>query len=122
MNPPNNKGRRIKKINGFTQARLIKLLFEGIYSCQELAEETGLHPTTVRDYTRELHRAKAIHICAWEKDSRGRDVIKIYKIGEAKDAKRHRLTDAERQRAYRAKKSHQSMIHAISKPCAAVPL
>lgn len=96
--------RRIKKINAFTQARLIKLLLEGTYTCAELAEQTGLHYVTVLDYTRELHRAGAAHISSWEKDSRGRDNSRIYKIGVGKDAKRQKMTQVERQARYRAKK------------------
>lgn len=102
--PPSSKGRRIAKINRFTQAKLIEAMLDGVYTCAELAEMTGLHYVTVLDYTRELHRAKAAHICGWEKDSKGRDVIKIYKIGRGKDAKREKLSGAERQARSRAKK------------------
>ena len=103
VNPPSNKGRRIVKINRFTQAKLIEAMLDGVYSCTELAEITGLHYITVLEYARELHRAKAAHICGWEKDSRGRDVIKIYKIGRGKDAKREKMTSAQRQARVRAK-------------------
>jgi hypothetical protein len=57
----------------------------------------------VLHYTRELHRAKAAHICQWDKDARGRDVIKIYKIGRGKDAKREKLTAVQRQARHREK-------------------
>ncbi len=116
MNPPNNKNKRIIKINAITQARLIKLLLEGTYNCQELADETGLHYVTVLQYTRELHRMKAAHITAWEKDTRGRDVIKVYKLGEGRDAKRQKLSPADRQRAYRTKKRMQYMLAAFHQP------
>ena len=92
MAPPNNKNRRIIKINAITQAHLIKLLLEGTYTCQELADETGLHYVTVLHYTRELHRAGAAHIASWEKDLRGRDLVKIYKLGVGRDAKRQKKT------------------------------
>lgn len=92
------------KINAYHQAQLIKLLLEGTYSCAELAEETGLHYVTVLEYTRELHRAKAAHISMWEKDGRGRDMIKIYKIGEGRDARRSKLTPAQRQQRVRDKR------------------
>lgn len=103
MSAPKPSKRRVVKINRFTQARLIKLLLEGVYTCEQLAEETGLHYVTVLDYTRELHRAGAAHISSWEKDSRGRDVIKVYKLGAGRDAKREKLTAAERQARYRDK-------------------
>lgn len=105
--PPKNKGRRIVKINAFTQAKLIEAMLDGVYNCQELAEITGLHYVTVLHYTRELHRAKAAHISGWDKDSLGRDVVKIYRIGRGKDAKREKLTGAQRQARTREKKKAQ---------------
>jgi hypothetical protein len=107
--PPKNKGRRIVKINAFTQAKLIEAMLDGVYNCQELSEITGLHYVTVLHYTRELHRAKAAHICQWDKDSRGRDVVKIYRIGRGKDAKREKLTGAQRQARTREKKKAQEV-------------
>ena len=120
MNPPNPKGKRQIKINAITQAHLIKLLLDGTYTCQELADETGLHYVTVLQYTRELHRAGAVHITAWEKDARGRDLAKIYKLGEGNDKKRHKYTQAERQIAYRAKK-RQIKVLELLKSCSAPP-
>lgn len=102
--PPNLKGKRQIKVNAMAFAQLVKLLLEGTYTCTELAEMTGLHYVTVLHYTREMHRAGAVHIGSWEKDNRGRDLAKIYKLGEGNDKKRQRKTQAERQIAYRAKK------------------
>ena len=102
--PPNPRSKRIVKINAILQAKLIKLLLEGTYTCQELAEMTGLHYVTVLQYTRELHREGAAHICGWHEDQQGRQLIKIYKIGAGKDVKRKRLTMYERQVRYRARK------------------
>jgi hypothetical protein len=92
------------KVNAMAYGQLIKFMLEGIYTCQELAEMTGLHYVTVLHYTRELHRARACHIVSWEKDGRGRDAVKIYKIGQAKDARRERMTPAERQARLRLKR------------------
>jgi len=107
--PPKNKGKRIVKINALTQAKLIEAMLDGVYNCQELAEITGLHYVTVLQYTRELHRAKAAHICQWDKDGRGRDVVKIYRIGRGKDAKREKLTAVQRQARHREKKKAQEV-------------
>ncbi len=104
MNPPNNKNKKIIKINALSQAQLIKAMLEGLLNCQELADETGLHYVTVLQYTRELHAAGAAHITHWEKDSRGRDSIKVYKIGIGKDAKREKMSRAARAARYRLKK------------------
>lgn len=107
--PPSNKGKRIVKINAFTQARLIEAMLDGVYNCVELAEKTGLHYVTVLQYTRELHRAKAAHICQWEKDEHGRDNARIYKIGRGKDAKRETMSRVEISRRYREKKKRMEM-------------
>lgn len=114
MTPPNNKRKKIIKINAICQAQLIKLLLDGVYTCHELADQTGLHYVTVLQYTRELHAAGAVHICAWEKDGRGRDVIKIYKIGEGRDAKRKKMTPAERQAKSRANRFNLEMMHRMA--------
>jgi predicted ArsR family transcriptional regulator len=114
MIPPTHKGKKIIKINAICQAQLIKLLLDGVYTCHELAEQTGLHYVTVLHYARELHAAGAAHICAWEKDGRGRDVIKIYKIGEGRDAKRKRMTPAERQAKSRANRFNLEMMHRMA--------
>lgn len=110
--PPKNK--RVVKINAITQAQLIKYMLDGTYTCTELAKETGLHYVTVLQYTRELHRAGAAYISSWEKDIRGRDVIKVYKIGEGKDAKRERLTSAQRQARHRAKLNALEMLQRMA--------
>ena len=121
MNPPNNTGRRIIKINAITQAHLIKLLLDGDRTCQELAEETGLHYVTVLQYTRELHRAGAVHIHHYEQDVRGRHTLKVYKIGKAKDAKQIRLTPAERQSRVRSRKRMASLLGLTCSPPATAP-
>ena len=112
--PPNLKGRRVVKINAISQAKLIKLLLDGDRTCQELAEETGLHYVTVLQYTRELHREKAVHICRWDKDSRGRDLLKVYKIGKARDAKREKLTGAQRQQRARDRRKMAKLLGVLS--------
>lgn len=110
--------RTMVKINRFTQANLIALLLEGMYTCQELAEETGLHYVTVLDYTRELHRAKAAFIKCWEPDARGRYNRKVYQVGIGKDAKAPKLTPAERQKAYRDKLAAHKQLTAMGATCA----
>lgn len=112
--PPRNKGKSVIKINAFTQGVLIKNMLEGTYNCQELADLTGLHYLTVLRYARELHRAGAAHISSWEKDARGRDVVKVYKIGTGKDAKREKLTGAERQERVREKRRAQEMAQVMA--------
>lgn len=99
--PPNNTGKRVIKINAISQAKLIRLLIDGTRSCRELAEDTGLHYVTVLQYTRELYREGAVHICHWGADAMGIDKVKVYKLGLGKDAKRHCMTNAQRSERYR---------------------
>lgn len=104
---------RIIRINAVTQAKLIKEMLDGVYNCTELAEITGLHYVTVLHYTRELHLAKAAHISGWDNDSKGRAVVKIYRIGKGRDVKRPKMTAAERQARYREKKKFQATIRSM---------
>lgn len=97
--------KRSVKVNALSYAHMVKLMLEGLYTVKELAEQTGLHYVTVCQYSRELHRVGAAHICAWQPDARDKDAIKIYKIGQGKDAKRRRLSATEKQRRYRANKA-----------------
>jgi hypothetical protein len=102
--PPANKGKQIIKVGALSYAQLIKFMLEGVYSCEELAEHTGLHYVTVLHYTRALHKAGACYISSWGQDTRGRDAIKIYSLGIGWDVPRQeRMTVAERTRRYRAK-------------------
>lgn len=114
--PPSNKGRTIMKMSAILQAHLIKMLCEGPCTIREIAEETGLHYMTVQVYLREMYKAGAAHIAAWEKDSKGRDVIKVYALGPGRDAKRRKMTQAERQAAHRARKLERNTLQALVNP------
>lgn len=92
------------KVGAITYARLIKALMPGDMSCQELAEETGLHYVTVLEYCRALYKVGAIHISQWHEDNRGRAIIKVYKLGTGPDAPRRRMTQNERAAAYRLRR------------------
>lgn len=107
------KKRQIK-VGALTYAQLILHMLEGNYTCQELAELSGLHYVTVLQYTRELHRAGAAHISSWEKDDHGRDALKVYKIGAGKDAKRQKMSQAERQARSRAKRAHLDLMQRMA--------
>lgn len=114
MTPPRNKGRRILKMSALTYALMVKHMLDGDHNCQELADITGLHYVTVLHYTRELHRAGAAHIHMWEKDAYGRDSIRIYKIGAGRDAKRAKMTPAERQARHRVKSKQLELMRRLA--------
>ena len=98
------------KVNPLHYAKLVKLMMEGAYNCHELAEMTGLAYATVLSYAKALHKEKAAHISMWDKDSVGRDVVKIYMIGAGRDAKRQTMPRTEVYKRYRAKKRHQELL------------
>jgi hypothetical protein len=91
------------KISALTYANLCAAMIDGTMNCAELAEETGLHYVTVLEYTRYLHRAGAVHICRWDADTRGRHLVKIYKLGPGRNATRPKMTAAQRQARRRTK-------------------
>jgi predicted ArsR family transcriptional regulator len=95
--------RTIVKVNAMSYAIMLKNMMEGDHSCFELAEITGLHVLTIYQYCRELHKQGVIHICRYEPNERGRHTIKVYKLGQGKDAKRIRMSGLERQAKHRSK-------------------
>lgn len=98
------------KVNAMSQAHLIRALLVGDMTLSELAEETGLHYVTVREYCSALHKAGAAHIARWEPDARGRHIIKVYRLGQGKDATRPKMTQSERQARLRARKRAAEML------------
>jgi hypothetical protein len=93
------------KVNAMSFALLLKEMLPGEYTCEELAERTGLHYVTVLRYTREMHRAGSAYIRAWRMNERKQYVLKVYGIGDREDVDKPRtaMTPAQRQLKYRAK-------------------
>jgi hypothetical protein len=94
------------KVNAMSFALLVKEMLAGESTCEELAEKTGLHYVTVLNYTREMHKAGAAHICAWRMNHRKQYVLKVYGIGNRDDVRKPRaaMTPAQRQLKYRMKR------------------
>lgn len=102
--------RRCIKMNAISFGKLVAAMLDGTMTKKELADVTGLHYLTVCQYTRELHLQGAAHICMWEKDSLNRDCMPVFKIGEGRDKPRHKDTQSDRAKKYRAKKNAMVMI------------
>lgn len=105
--PPRNK--TMVKLSAFTNARLILALIPGDLTIADLVDETGLHRVTIERYCKEMHKVGAVHVVRWEPDARGRHNVKIYKLGLGKDARRVRMSDAERRQRARDKLNAQRM-------------
>lgn len=93
------------RINAMSFGFLVQELLSGTYTCEELAERTGLHYCTVLNYTLGMYKAKAIHICGWRMNKNRQYVLKVYKIGDKQDMPKPRkaLTHAQRSAKYREK-------------------
>lgn len=89
------------KINAFLFAKMLAYYKEGDLAIDEVAEQTGLHISTVRNYTNELHRAGVVHIVQWKRDAGGRPSRRVFMLGGGKDAKRPTQTRAEIARRYK---------------------
>jgi hypothetical protein len=108
------------KVNAMSFALLIREMLAGEYTCEELAERSGLHYVTVLRYTRELHKAGAAYIRAWRMNEKRQYVLKVYGIGDMQDARKPRaaMTHAQRSQRYRMKKYAKT----ISNTGGAVPI
>jgi hypothetical protein len=96
------------RINADAFARLIEAVAERPRSYKTLAEETGLHYTTVRDYINALHRRQQVHVAAMAADSQGRLRVPMWLLGFGKDVKPTKSkTATERKREQRAKEYAQ---------------
>lgn len=92
--------------------RMVDSLIDGA-SVPELVVVTGLNTTTVQRYVNGMRKSGAIHVHMWNPDRRGRDILPVYIMGRGKDAKRRKLSHAERQRRYREKQHYLMMMHAL---------
>lgn len=103
------------KINAMSFALMMDALTDDACSIPELMEHTGLHVTTVRDYTRELHKLGVIHIAAWEKDDFNRYNVRFYALGRKKDVPKPAPSKGSvRAKAYRAAKQNRLIPFAIA--------
>lgn len=100
------------KINAMMFAKMMRMLMdESGQSIYDIADETGLHYITVQRYLRHLYKEKVVYIRAWQQDAHGRDAIRVYAIGSRSDARRRKLTPAERQARSRRKKAMLELTH-----------
>jgi transcriptional regulator with XRE-family HTH domain len=89
-------------------AKLVGALMSDVpQSYAELADYSGLSYYTVRRYVNALrdHRPRLVKIAEWSEDIRGARTIPCFLMGSEPDAKRLKISEAERQRRYRAGKA-----------------
>ena len=81
---------------------LLAHLNEGAVSAQDLTDLTGLHIETTREFLKEMHKRKLVHIAQWDVRLNRRIKLPMYKLGEGIDRpKPARLPAIEVTRRYR---------------------
>ena len=84
-------------------------------SIDRIANITGLCRKSVERHTGMMYLRKLIHIHDWERDSRGRWVIRVYKWGNRPDAKKPApKTQAEKDADCRKKRKQLRLIAATA--------
>lgn len=64
---------------------LLEHLMQDTVSAQDLSALTGLHLDTTRDFLKEMHRRKLVHIAQWDTRLNRRIKLPMYKMGEGVD-------------------------------------
>jgi hypothetical protein len=106
----------IVKVNALSYGIMLRYFIDhGHATIKELADESGLHPQTVKDWLAIWHnRLKLIHIGGWERNAYGRPTVIVYHWGEGKDAPRPKKSMAERARTWRANKKLKALQKALT--------
>ncbi len=90
------------RISWLSNAKLLRALYEGEYTINELAEQTGLAISTVRGYVKALRNERLVRICDKRRNSRGAPVIHVYEWApDKRDATFAPVSGAERASRYR---------------------
>jgi hypothetical protein len=95
------------RANIVAQSHMLRALHtEGGATVLGIVEASGLHQSTVREWLNNMRRQRVVYIAGYEKDARDRDNAPRWAIGlDRRNARRSRMTDAERMRRHRANKA-----------------
>jgi predicted ArsR family transcriptional regulator len=104
------------KVNALSYGTMLKYFLDhGHATIKELADESGLHPHTVREWLAIWHvKLKIIHIGGWDRNAYGRPVIIVYHWGAGRDAPRPKKTQAERAKTWRANRKMRELQKALT--------
>ena len=83
---------------------LLAHLMQDAVSAQDLTALTGLHIETTRDFLKEMHKRKLVHIAQWDTRFNRRIKLPMYKLGAGIDQpKPKRQPNAEVAKRYKEK-------------------
>lgn len=101
------------KSNHLAFALVVKELTEGPITTKDVVEVSGLYIQTARYLMNALHKYQAVHICAWEPNSRGVDTTPVYKLGRGKDKPKAKKSGAEKTQDYRTRRDALNLVNSI---------
>ena len=106
----------LKRINAIMQATMLRALYEGPCTVQDLCEACGGGIVAIRGYILALRKLKLVHIAEWHEAANGAAVIPAYVWGpDKKDVKRPVKTNAERSARYKARKRDEALLNLTRK-------
>lgn len=82
------------RLGALSMAKITRALLDGPCSINELKLVSGLNISTLHEYMRALRKEGVVHICGWERDSTGRESLRVFKLGNDKDAPRAKKSKA----------------------------
>lgn len=92
------------RANQIAYAHMLRKMQDGGATVREMMDASGLHKDTVGQFLRCLHKQQVVHIARYNTDSRGRNIERVWALGNAPDAPRKRFTAAEITQRCRDKK------------------
>lgn len=102
---------------------LLAHLTEGAVSAQDLTALTGLHLDTTRDFLKEMHKRKLVHIAQWDTRFNRRIKLPMYKLGEGIDVPRPKpIPSAEVQRRYKERQKLRAQFNPFFAMCRPNPV
>lgn len=92
------------RLGALSMAKITRALLDGPCSINELKLVSGLNISTLHEYMRALRKEGVVHICGWEKDTTGRESLRVFKLGSDQDAPRAKKSKAQIARECRKRK------------------
>lgn len=97
------------RLSYITFTLLLEELLSGPCTARSLSDHTGMGHRYMCRLLRTMHEKKVVHIAGWDKDSLGRNGVRVYGLGAGKDAKRVTKSKAECNRDYRRRASGSAL-------------
>lgn len=101
------------RLSHLTFALFLEELMAGPCTTTSLVETTGLKRQTVNVILSTMHKRKVVHISGWENNAAGRSSVRVFALGQGRDAPRKPKSRLEINRAFRARQAISSLAAAV---------